>query len=259
MDIAIAVGLDLIILAIFVVSIMIGMHRGLLKSLISFAGKIAALIIALIFSAQLGGYISSHFVEKPVREWLVNQMTADPSDMDTEASEIDFDQLIEDSPDFFKNICSYFGVDMNQLAQEYEEFKYSNAETATENIINYMVQPVALSISRVIAFLILFIICMIAVGLLWWLSSIFTHIPIIRHFDKAGGAIFGVLSGLLISFIVVAIIHICSPYVMKDHTLAEKDAIFNRTVVYKQFYNHNPLTGSFSGWIDTASEESDGQ
>lgn len=165
MDIAIAVGLDLIILAIFVVSIMIGIHRGLLKSLISFAGKIAALIIALIFSAQLGGYISSHFVEKPVREWLVNQMTADPSDMDTEASEIDFDQLIEDSPDFFKNICSYFGVDMNQLAQEYEEFKYSNAETATENIINYMVQPVALSISRVIAFLILFIICMIAVGL----------------------------------------------------------------------------------------------
>ena len=255
MEIAISVGLDVLIVLIFVVSILIGLHRGLLKALISFAGKIVALIIALIFSAQLGAFISTNFVEKPVRSWLINQMTADPENIETSASSVDIDKLIEDSPDFFKNICNYFGVDLNELATQYEEYKYDNEQTAKERIIEYMVKPVSNSVSRVIAFVILFILCMIAVGILWWLSSLITHIPIIRHFDKIGGAVFGVLSAILISFIAFAIIHIAYPYVMKDKSLAEKDAIFNRTVIYKQFYNYNPLKASFSGWTPSTEAE----
>lgn len=254
MDIAIAVGLDLLIVVIFVVSILIGIHRGLLKSLISFAGKIAALIIALIFSAQLGAVISANYVEKPVREWLVNQMTADPEEVQTDVSDIDIDKLIEDSPDFFKNLCNYFGVDMNALAAQYEEFRYESEQTAKERIIDYMVAPVALSISRVIAFIILFAVCMIAVGILWWVSSLIAHIPIIRSFDKLGGAAFGILSAVLVSFIAVAVIHICAPYIMKNKSLAEKDAIFDRTVIYQQFYNCNPLKASFSGLADRTAE-----
>ena len=42
---------------------------------------------------------------------------------------------------------------------------------------------------------------------------------------------------------------------MKDKSLAEKDAMFNRTVIYKQFYNYNPLKASFSGWTPSTEAE----
>ena len=46
---------------------------------------------------------------------------------------------------------------------------------------------------------------------------------------------YGVVSG------VAAVVSAVSPYIMKDRSLAEKDAIYNRTVVYKVLCKINPI------------------
>lgn len=74
MGIAIAIGLDIIVAAILVISIVSGVKRGLVKSLISLVGNIAALVVALIFSVQLGTYLNDHYIRTPLYDWTVKQV-----------------------------------------------------------------------------------------------------------------------------------------------------------------------------------------
>ena len=245
MDIALGAGLDLLIAAIFAVFILLGIRRGLIKSVISLAGNIAALIIALIFSVQLGAYINSHFVEAPMKDWLLNQMSSDPESVKTDINSVNLDSLFTDSPEFFTNLCNYLGIDKNEMHMKYESFKANGVEQAKSAVIDLMIKPVSTAVSRVIAFVIIFIACIIILKIVFWLASFIAHIPIIRKLDKLGGAIFGAVSALLIVFIVISVINIASPYIMKDRSIAEKEEIFNKTIIYKNMSKINPLKLSF--------------
>ena len=52
----------------------------------------------------------------------------------------------------------------------------------------------------------------------------------------------GLLSAIVVVLLILAaVVSAVSPYIMKDRSLAEKDAIYNRTVVYKVLCKVNPL------------------
>ena len=79
MNVALAAGFELVIILIFVGCVMLGKRMGLLKSLIGLLGTIAAIIVAVVFSSQLGSFINENYVKKPIESWVVNQLTSDPS------------------------------------------------------------------------------------------------------------------------------------------------------------------------------------
>jgi uncharacterized membrane protein required for colicin V production len=76
MDLAISTTLDLVIVAILAISIILGVRRGLIRSIISLFGSIIALILALIFSSGLGVYVDANYVNAPMRSWVINQLSA---------------------------------------------------------------------------------------------------------------------------------------------------------------------------------------
>ena len=248
MDLAISTTLDLIIVAILAISIFLGVRRGLIQSIISLVGSIVALVVALIFSANLGGYIDANYINAPMRSWAIDQLSASAETVS--ATELDLDDLFENQPEFFLETCDFLGVDVNEMAASYESMKTDGVEQAKSAIITAMVDPLSALISRVIAFAVIFLGVMILIVVISLFSKFLTNLPIIRKMDKLGGGLFGAVTGILISFIIVAIISTGSKYVLRDRSPAELEEIKNKTVVYKVFYNLDPLTQLFETKAD---------
>ncbi len=248
MDLAISTTLDLIIVAILAISIFLGIRRGLIQSIISLVGSIVALVLALIFSANLGVYIDANYVNAPMRSWTIDQLTASAETVS--ATELDFDDLFANQPEFFTETCDFLGVDVNEMAKSYESLKTEGVEHAKSAIITEMVDPLSALISRVLAFAVIFLAAMIAIVVISLFSKFLTNLPIIRKMDKLGGGLLGVITGILISFIVVAIISTGSKYVLRDRSPAELEEIKNKTVVYKVFCDLDPLTQLFETKAD---------
>ena len=248
MDLAISTTLDLIIVAILGVSLFLGIRRGLIQSIISLVGSIVALILALIFSANLGVYIDANYVNAPMRSWVIDQLSASVENVS--ATELDFDDLFENQPEFFTDTCDFLGVDVNEMAASYESLKTEGVEHAKSAIITEMVDPLSALISRVLAFAVIFLAAMLAIVVISLFSKFLTHLPIIRKMDKLGGGILGAVTGILISFIVVAIISTGSKYLLRDRSPAELEEIKNKTIIYKVFYNLDPLTQLFETKAD---------
>ncbi len=248
MDLAISTTLDLVIVAILAISIFLGIRRGLIRSIISLVGSIVALVLALIFSANLGGYIDAHYINAPMRSWVIDQLSASVETVS--ATELDFDDLFENQPEFFTETCDFLGVDVNEMAASYEKMKSDGVEHAKSAIITEMVDPLSALISRVIAFAVIFLAAMVGIVVISMFSKFLNGLPIIRKMDKLGGGLLGVVTGILISFIVVAILSTGSKYVLRDRSPAELESIKNKTVVYKIFHDLDPLTQLFETKAD---------
>ncbi|MDF2686391.1 MAG: putative rane protein [Clostridia bacterium] len=248
MDLAISAGLDIIIVVIFLLCFIIGANKGLIKSVISLLGKIASLIIAFIFSENLGIYINTNYIREPMQKWLVNSLSATSEGMDVSLADLNLDQLFKDMPDFFKNIGDFLKINLPSMGEKYEAWKENGIEQAKSAVTSAMVAPLSELISRIIAFIIIFILCCIVVSIIWWLSDLIVNIPVIRQLDKLGGALFGIVNGILLTFIIVSIINISSTYILKDRTAEQRQSILDKTFIYKIVNDINPLNSLFNSW-----------
>ena len=248
MDIAISTGLDLLIVIIFIVSIIIGLNKGLVRTIISLFGKIVALILAFAFSANLGVYIDDNYIRTPMKQWLVNELSPTAENVSATLQNLDMDSLFAEKPEFFTNLMDFLNIDLTTAQSQYEMYKQNDLEQAKAAITDVMISPLSAMISRVIAFAVIFIICCIAIGVLWWLSDLIINLPILRQLDKLGGFFVGVLNAVIITFIAVSIINMSSHYVLKDKTLAERQKIRDNTILYEFFTGINPLNQFFGEW-----------
>lgn len=243
MSLAWSTTLDLLIVAILALSIFLGVRRGLIRSVISLVGSIVALILALVFSPGLGRYIDANYVNAPMREWVIDQLSASAEEVS--ATEIDFDDLLKHRPEFFTETCEFLGVDVEEISASYESLKADGVEQAKSAIVTQMVDPLSSVISRVLAFAVIFLAAMLAIIIISLFSKFLNNLPILRKMDKLLGGVLGAVTGILISFIVVAIISTGSKYLLRDNSPKELENIRNKTIVYKIFYNMDPFTHLF--------------
>jgi len=246
LNIALSTALDIIVAFIIVASIIVGFNKGLVRSVIGLFGKIISLIAAFFLSENLGAYIDRNFVHSPLRQWLINQLSPTADNVKASLSSLDLDSLFAERPDFFTSIAKLLDFDLDQYAETYESIKVQGIEQAKAAITDLMISPLSSIISRVLAFIIIFIICSIGVAVLWWLSDLIINLPIVHILDKFGGIIFGLLNGILIVFVVTAVFGLSSQYLLKSIPVEDQDSIVKRTVVYKYFKSVDPIADLLS-------------
>jgi len=248
MELAISAAIDITLLVIFIFVAKRYSDLGLVRSVIGLAGNIAALVVAIIFSAELSVYINSNYVREPMQQWFLNSLSATSSATDANFADVDFDGLFEDRPEYFINTLEFFNVDADTAFQQYETYKLNGEEQARVAIVNTLTAPVAAAVSRVVAFIIIFILCKIAVKLLWWLSNAIINVPIVKHFDRLGGTVVGIAAGLLLTLVTVSVVNISFSYLLKNMSVSQKNEIVQRTVIYRNLNEINPLNSVFSEW-----------
>lgn len=248
MDIAISTGIDLLLIAVFIVIVLLAARKGFIRGIIGLVGNIVAAAVAFLFSSSLGSYINSTFLYQPMRQWVVNSLSPTAHGTSASIADLNFDELFSDMPQFFSNILKTLGLDGGQLAEQYTAMKASGEEEAKSAVIDLMVQPMSDLCSRIIAFVIIFVLALVAIKILVWLLDFIVELPILRQINKAGGIVLGVLNGLFFVFMIAGILNMSLGYIMKDKTSDEIAQITEKTVIYKNLNSINPINMIFNSW-----------
>lgn len=246
MEIAIAVIIDIALIAVFIVIVGIYGKKGFLKSLIGLASNIVALILAVIFSAKLGTYIDKTFVREPMIQWFVNTLSPTASTENASVDDMDFDSLLESAPKFFTDALDFLNVDLETVSEKYYKFAEGfGSDRAKSEIVGYVVGPVSDVVSRLIAFVVLYIAFLILAKIVEWLASLIGKIPGLRVLDKFAGFIVGLITATLVSFVFVSVINITFSFILRNVPVESKQEIVSNTYVFRTLDSVNPLNSIF--------------
>lgn len=202
---------DLVILAIMILCIIIGYVRGLTGSLIKILSFVLSIVIAFILFIPISNLIIDKTqidenLEQTIRETIIGN---------EQNKEENMPQAITD----------YIGQKVENVADD-----------AKEAIADSTARDVAVTIVKAGTWILLFIIARILLIFLRFITALIAKLPVIKQCDKLGGIIYGIIEGLIIIYVLLAIISFVSP--MLSGNLAN---VIDKSYIGSIMYNNNLL------------------
>lgn len=197
--------LDLIVILVIALFTFIGYKQGLIKVAIKIASFFIAIIIALVLF-------------KPVSTLVINNTTIDDKIENAIIEKITPEGMKPEDKVEAQNLPSGIIKNTNDSIK-------SIAETLTTKLI------------EICTILILYIVARIVLKFIAALATLIEKIPILKQFNKLGGTVYGLVKGVLIVYVVLAIIYLASP-LLKENTSKK----IEEARLTKMMYNNNIIT-----------------
>lgn len=203
---------DLVVIGIILLCIILGYVRGLTGSLIKILSFVLSIIIAFVLFIPISNLVINNTkiddnLEKSIRETIIKE-----------------DEGLEDKR-------------MPETIESYISNKVEQAtDSAKETIVNNTAREVSITIVKAGTWIVLFIVAKILLIFLKFITELIAKLPVIKQFDKLGGIIYGILEGLIIIYVVLAIIAFVSPII----NVSLSNAI-EKSYVGSIMYNNNIL------------------
>lgn len=211
---------DLIVLIIAAISIFIGYKKGLIKCAINVLSFFIAIIVVILLTSPVSNIIINNTkLDDNIKLTILEKIDFD----DVNAEDLKLDENNSDSP---KVVREYINNMMKDLTKSEEN-----------NIADALAENIAIIIINIVVAIVLFFGTRFVLIFVKVLADIVGKIPLIKQFNKAGGIIYGIASGFVKIYLILAIISIIVP-VLTDSTLI--DAI-NQSIIAKSMYDNNLL------------------
>ena len=209
--------IDLIILALIVLSVFLGYKKGLAKSLIKILSFFIAIIIAAVFYKPVANLvIEKTLIDENIKESVINIVKDDIE----ETGEVKEDTNLPET------MVNYINDSVKNAVND-------TKDKIVENVADG-IATTAINVGSAIA---LFIVVRIALLIVSLLSNILTDLPLIKQVDKTGGIIFGLLRAIIFISIIFAIISFISPLIEDTGIVT----MINNSFVGSLLYNNNLL------------------
>ena len=233
-----AIILDLLILAVIVLSVFTAYKKGLIKTAFSLIGGVVAVVLAINLSTPVGNWIDEKFVGPAVRKTVLTAVNG--SDLaesyDQALESIDVVDKLQEMPESLCTFLETLNVDIDSIVDSANKTQ-EDTLAAKEKLIDSIVQPVSKTISKAIALIglviALFVVIFIASRLL---DAVFRLLPFASGINKTGGLIFGALRAVLIVLILGAVIY----GLACGNILISLDDLEN-TVLLRLINDYNPI------------------
>lgn len=207
---------DIIILALISLSVFIGYKRGLIKCAINVLSFFIAILVVVLLTT-------------PISNLIINNTKIDDNIKSTILEKIDFNNV--DAEDL--------KLDENNSNSPEVVRDYINDLTkgATDNVAEVLAENLSIMIINIAVAIVLFIGTKFALIFVKALADILGKIPLIKQFNKVGGIIYGVASGIVRVYLILAVISIIVPVLANGSIV---DAI-NSSMIGKAMYDNNIL------------------
>ncbi len=204
---------DIIIIAIVILSLILGRHKGLTVCLVNFFSLIIALVVALMFYKPVGTYFREN---TPIGE-NVKQVIKENLPMNDEELKVEDNSILP--------------VGMKKYINE----QAKNANNAKDEAIENISTQLSTEVINIVSFVGIFIIARAILLLVKILSKIINKLPILKQIDHLGGAVIGAIEGVIIVYFAFAVISTISP-VFENTAVLEQ---INNSFIGKAMYNNN--------------------
>lgn len=206
-----AIIIDLIIIAIIALFIFWGYYRGLIGVAFKIITFFAAIIIALVLYKPISNIIIEKTeIDETIENSIIEKFS---SNHDEEIKEEDLEN-------------------MSQVLVNYITNYTTEVQNATVSMVSKEVSIVSINVIVAIG---LFIITKLILIVFRAFSKLLAEIPVIKQFDKTGGIIYGLLQGLLIVYLILAIISLCASMIENFGIINN----INNSIIGNFLYNNN--------------------
>lgn len=213
---------DLIVLGILALSIFIGYKRGLIKCAINVLSFFIAIIVVLILTIPVSNFIINNTqIDDNIKTSIASNLHLE------EKEKVELDKENSNAPEVVRDYIN------DKVLNSTKEATNTVTETVAENITNIIIK---VGVAIILYFITRFALIFVKV-----LANIVDKIPLIKQFNKAGGIIYGIISGIVILYLIFAIISLIAPMLSNSAVI---DAI-NKSFIGNYIYNNNLLLKIF--------------
>ncbi|MBE5941679.1 MAG: CvpA family protein [Lachnospiraceae bacterium] len=183
----------------FLICVVIGWARGFLKVLLSVAGLIVSIMLALYVAPRVSGYVQEHTkLDEVIASYISEELGFDDKMKETtKAQEIEVIRELA-IPETLKS---------NMLDNNNSEM-YSALQAT--GVYEYIAKSIAVVIINAVVFLSLLVIARVFFATLGKVADGLTKLPIVRSLDKVGGGVLGMIQGLILIWILFLLLSVTS-------------------------------------------------
>lgn len=211
-----AIIIDLIVIAILVLSTFLGYKKGL----IGVAFKILSFLIAIVITLILYRPISNYIINNTeIALTIENSISEKLSTTKMEEGKID-----ESSTDLPNVVVNYINKEIVSTVNE-----------TGDALVQIVAKELSQTIINLIVVIGIFVITRLLLLFAKAILSAIAELPIIKQFNEVGGIIYGILRGILLIYVLLAILSFILPMLDKTAILSA----INDSILTKILYNNN--------------------
>ena len=196
--------IDIIFALTAIIIIVVSTRRGFIRNIMRIVSFVLSTIIAATFCKTVAGIISSRWLDAKV-SGIVGEQIASLSQKEGGES-YDLERLFDTEQSDFMKLLQRFGADVDQIAEDYGAITAGTEETVRElsERISHSITDV---LSRVLAFLGLFLASILVLSLISWLLGLVARLPVLKQLNGFLGFLCGVIlaAGFLFVFSTVGL------------------------------------------------------
>lgn len=202
--------MDLIIIAILVLSIIMGYKKGLINVVFNIFAFFIALIATIILYRPVANIIINNTeIDEKIKSAIINNTTEEKQSEES-SSNTGMQKYIEDA---IKN----------------------TADEAKSQVIETVANTVSIRAVEILTSIILFIVIRAVLIVLKVFTQAIANLPLIKQFNELGGVVYGIAKGLIIVYIILTIMY----FVVSINGKGNISEAINNSYITKILYNNN--------------------
>lgn len=214
-------AIDVVLIAVMAAAVFKGVKRGFVKSLFSLLTVVVSIILAVMFYKELSVYINDEFIYEPINSYI-SRIVADAA---SNGGTLDGDSIVDSLPDGLRTVSDVLGINLDD--------KVNGLSGVPEDIANDISAQFSKAVSDVTAFVCVFFVSFIALGVLCYVLDTFAKLPVLHGINKTFGLLFGVCEAFILGVLIAkAALSICGVYGTVNNDPAFLEAA-EKTVVAK--------------------------
>lgn len=232
----ISLYIDIAIAVVILLGIIIGAHKGFVKTVFGFCHGIASGVVAYLLTPTVTTFVKgTEFYLSLVEKAKGSVYGAVSTFLDSEP-----EKLLTENP-HINSLFERFGSTADFILEEYKRLAAENVTDAATHITEYIVAPACSVLLTVVCFLLLFIVALI---LLYFIMKIFdglSKLPVLKAFNRLFGAVLGGAIGCIAVFLLITAFEAALPFAVgADETLTVK-TVAEGSYLYRIFTAVNPV------------------
>ena len=211
---------DLIYIALAVITILVFTKRGFVESVFKYGRSIMAGILTFIFGPLVGEVVYAKFVYNGVHGWVSEKLS---NFLHSAAEKVDVDAMIEELPFLVKQF-----LNPDELKAKFGE-TVTDIEASAQEFAATVAAPLSKAISNLIAYVIVFLIALLVLLIFGKILDLVVQLPILKTINTVLGFIVGIGAAILLLASVTYVLSLIISFfgdILSLQTLSSTSALF---------------------------------
>lgn len=230
--------MDIILVSLMVLCVVSATKKGFIKTVMGTVSLLLALILTFAFYEPVKDKILESEMTNGLKATIIEKL--ENIEVDSEGN-FDIESLMENKPTEFIELLENFGIDYNELSLQYEGWLSDSSTNIREKLIQTIINPIIDFLASGVTLFALFLVCFFAIKLATFLLDKVFTLPILKQANKALGFVAGAINGLVVVYVVSAIVILLIPFLKTKGIDIDPETSF----VFKHFSDETNIVLNF--------------